>query len=197
MRINAVERALVNNPVRLALQKHFEAERLLAMGGPMRGGHALEIGCGRGAGVDLIFDVFGADRVDAFDLDEAMVARARRRLTRHGRRARLWVGDVEQIAAADDVYDAVFDFGVIHHIPRWRSALAEIVRVMRPGARLYASEVLARFVLHPVWRRVLRHPMEDRFDRAGFAAGLEEAGLRVIASEEVLRSFAWFVAEKP
>jgi ubiquinone/menaquinone biosynthesis C-methylase UbiE len=196
MRLNAVEKALVNNPVRRALQRHFEAERLLAMGGPMHGGHALEIGCGRGVGVELILDVFGADRADAFDLDPAMVARARQRLARRGSRARVWVGDAERIAAADEAYDAVFDFGVIHHVPRWRAALSEVARVMRPGARLYASEVLARLVLHPFWRRVLRHPTEDRFDRRGFVQGIEEAGLRVIATEEILGSFAWVVAEK-
>ena len=33
MRLNSVETALMNNPVRAAIQSRFEAERLLAMGG--------------------------------------------------------------------------------------------------------------------------------------------------------------------
>lgn len=197
MLLNVVEKALMNNPVRGALQRHFEAERLLAMGGPMHGGHALEVGCGRGVGTTLILDVFGADRVDAFDLDPDMISRARRRLVERRDRVRLWVGDAEKIAAPDDVYDAVFDFGIIHHVPDWRAALREIARVLRPGGRFYAEEVLAPFIHHSVVRRVLEHPMADRFDREGFAAGIEEAGLRVIETREMWKSFAWFVAEKP
>ena len=179
MLLNRVEYALMNNPLRAALQRHLEAARLLRMGGPMPGGAALEIGCGRGVGVELILDVFGADRVDAFDLDPSMVALARRRLEPRGSRARLWVGDATSIPRPDSSYDAVFDFGIVHHIPHWRQALAEVQRVLKPGGRLYAEEVLRPFIQHPVIRRLLEHPQRDRFDRQGFQRGLSEAGLEV------------------
>jgi hypothetical protein len=57
--------------------------------------------------------------------------------------------------------------------------------------------VLARFIHHPLWRRLLDHPQEDRFDADGFARGLEEQGFRVVASRELLGQFGWFVADKP
>ena len=60
MRLNRLEFALMNNPVRAAIQRHVEAPQLLRMGGPMAGGLALEIGCGRGFGAELILDVFKA-----------------------------------------------------------------------------------------------------------------------------------------
>lgn len=89
MRLNKLELALMNNPLRAAIQRHFEAPRLLRMGGPMCGGRALEIGCGRGVGTELILDLFEAAAVDAFDLDPRMVALARRRLRQRGRS---WLG---------------------------------------------------------------------------------------------------------
>ena len=101
MRLNRVEFALMNNPVRAAVQRRVEAKRFLEMGGAMHGGTALEIGCGRGVGVEIILDLFGAERVDAFDLDPRMVTRARARLSGYGSRVRVWVGDVSAIAAAD------------------------------------------------------------------------------------------------
>jgi ubiquinone/menaquinone biosynthesis C-methylase UbiE len=197
MLLNRVEAALMNNPLRAAIQRRFEAVRLLRMGGPLPGGAALEIGCGRGVGVELVLDVFGADVVDAFDLDSRMVALASERLASRGRRARLWVGDATTIPVADASYDAVFDFGIVHHIPRWRGALTEIRRVLKPGGRLYSEEVLARFIQHPVTRTFLEHPQDDRFDRDGFSAALMNAGLEVRETMELWGAFAWFIAEKP
>jgi ubiquinone/menaquinone biosynthesis C-methylase UbiE len=196
VRLNAIETALMNNPVRAAIQRRFEAERLLAMGGRMRGGRALEVGCGRGVGVALILDLFGAGEVDAFDLDPRMVERARARLQRRGEKIHLWVGDATAITAPDAHYDAVFDFGIVHHVPDWRAALKEIRRVLRPGGRLYAEEVFERFLADPLWRRLLEHPQEDRFDAARFERGLEEAGLRVVATRTLWDRFGWFVADR-
>ncbi|NNL65010.1 MAG: class I SAM-dependent methyltransferase [Myxococcales bacterium] len=197
MLLNRVEYALMNNPIRAAIQRHFEARRLLRMGGPMRGGRALELGCGRGVGTQLILERFGADSVDAFDLDPRMVALARERLAPHGSRVRVWVGDANAISAPDDRYDAVFDFGIIHHIPNWRRALAEVHRVLKPGGQLYSEEVLRPFIVHPITRRLLEHPLEDRFDSAGFLAGIEASGLEPFASQELWGAFGWFTARKP
>jgi ubiquinone/menaquinone biosynthesis C-methylase UbiE len=197
MILNRIEYALMNNPVRAAIQRHFEARRLLRMGGAMKGGRALEVGCGRGVGTELVLGVFGADSVDAFDLDPRMVTRARARLIAHASRVRLWVGDVTAISARDATYDAVFDFGIIHHVPEWRRALAEVHRVLKPGGTLYAEEALGRMVVHPITRRLLEHPQSDRFDSSAFADELSETGLELIATEELWGSFAWFAARKP
>ena len=197
MLLNRVEYALMNNPVRAAIQRGFEARRLLRMGGPAHGGAALEVGCGRGVGAELILDRFGAATVDAFDLDPTMVARARNRLYRRGSRARLWVGDATAIPAPDSSYDAVVDFGIIHHVPNWRAALFEIRRVLKPGARFYAEEFLRHFLVHPVTRTFLEHPQQDRFDFQAFLRGLHEAQLTLIASEHWGEAVAWFVAAKP
>jgi len=197
MLLNRYEYALINNPVRAALQRYFEAPRLLRMVGRMKGGRALEVGCGRGVGADLILRVFGADTVDAFDLDPTMVARARARLGRYGSRVRLWVGDAASISAPDTTYDAVFDFGIIHHVPDWRRALAEVHRVLKPGGCFYAEEVLSTFIGHPLTRRVLEHPQNDRFDGAEFRAQLERQGFAVAGTRELWKAFAWFSARKP
>lgn len=196
MLLNRVEYALMNNPLRAAIQRHFEARRLLHMGGPMGGGQALEIGCGRGVGTELILDLFGAGSVDAFDLDRRMVTLARRRLAPRGSRVRVWVGDASAISASDATYDAVFDFGIIHHVPDWRRVLAEVHRVLKPGGRFYSEEVLRRFIVHPIIRRILEHPLKDRFDSASFTRELKASGLEPFATRELWGSFAWFTARK-
>lgn len=194
--LNAVERAVVNNPLRAAMQRHVEARWMLKHGGDVRGSYALEIGCGQGIGTELILERFGATRVDAFDLDPKMVARARRRVG-DDPRVKLWVGDASRIDAADGTYDAVFDFAIVHHIPQWRDALKEVHRVLRPGGRFFVEEVLRAFILHPISRRLFDHPLDDRFDARELADALVDAGFAIRASTSLPGVLAWVVAHKP
>jgi ubiquinone/menaquinone biosynthesis C-methylase UbiE len=197
MRLNSLEYRLMNNPLREYVQRKLEARQLLKLGGRLGGGAALEMGCGCGVGTEIILDHFGADSVDAFDLDSRMVSLAKRRLASRGSRIRLWIGSGALIAVADSTYDAVFDFGVIHHIERWMDALSEVERVLRPGGRFYAEEPLRRMINHPVARRLVDHPGADRFNGDEFAAGLKKVGLRTMGARVWWDCFAWFVAVKP
>ena len=178
MRMNRVETVLVNSPPRRWLQQAVEVPMLLRLGGQMAGGTALEIGCGQGTGIELILDRFGADRVVGIDLDETMITRARRRLA--GRSdVRVRVGNAAAIDLPDASVDAVFDFAIVHHIPDWRAATAEIARVLRPGGRFYYSEVTKHALDRPSYRLLFDHPAHDRFTAEDFAGALQERGLRV------------------
>ena len=186
----------MNNPLRAAIQRHFEAARLLRMAGPVSGGRALELGCGRGVGTELILDLFEAERVDAFDLDARMVVLARKRLRPRGSRAQTWVADATAIPVAAGTYDAVFDFGILHHVPDWRRALREVRRVLKPGGRFYAEEALAPLIDHAVMKKLFEHPRADRFDVAAFQAGMSEAGLVPQQTRRLGGVFAWFTATR-
>ncbi|MCX4624504.1 class I SAM-dependent methyltransferase [Streptomyces albogriseolus] len=176
MLMNRAETLLVNSPPRRWLQRLYEAPLLARLGGRTLGAHVAEIGCGSGYGTRLILDVFGAATVDAVDLDPAMIERARRRLARYDGRVRLAVGDATDLPAAfdadDGTYDAVFDFGIIHHIPAWRDAVAEAARVLKPGGRFYFEEVTATALARPTYRALFDHPTKDRFTAGEFLAEL-------------------------
>jgi ubiquinone/menaquinone biosynthesis C-methylase UbiE len=197
MRLNSFEKLLMNNPVRAWIHRHFEARRLFRLGGKTSGGLTLEIGCGRGVGVEILKDVFDVRQVHAFDLDPGMIELARRQLTPDRNRVDLWVGDVSAIAARDNTYDNVFDFGAIHHVVEWRSAVKEIYRVVKPGGRIYIEEILAKWITHPVFRHLMDHPQTDRFDLDQFTQALRDCGFKVRATDQVMQLFAWFIADKP
>lgn len=179
MKLNAVEKALMNNRLRAGLQRHYEARVLERLGGRLAGGRALEIGCGRGVGVELILERFGADTVAAFDVDPDMVQQARARLGRYGERVKLWIGDAVTIPEPDGHFDAVFDFGIIHHVPDWRDALQEVHRVLAPGGRFYFEEVTRQALERWFYRTFLEHPEHDRFSADEFVAEVERQGLEV------------------
>ena len=196
MMLNALEKSLMNNPVRAAIQRGYEARRLRTLGGRAEAAHALEVGCGRGVGVEIILEVFGAARVDAFALDPHMVALARVRHASRADRTRFSVGDAEHIEAPDATYDAVFDFGILHHVPDWHKALREIHRVLKPGGTFYADDVYSPFLSVSVVRRLAVHPEENRFDHAGFQAAIRETGLEIVGASPLMGCFGFVVARK-
>lgn len=181
----------MNNPVRALVQRRYEAMLMERLGERIDGQCVLEIGCGRGVGTEIIFERFGAREVDAFDLDPDMIAQAQRRLSAYSSdRLRLFVGDAAAINAEDASYDAVFDFGIVHHVPDWQQAIKEISRVLRPGGLFFFEEVTKQALDRWFYRMFLEHPTENRFTAGEFVTELERQAISV-GSNQV----EWFLGD--
>jgi ubiquinone/menaquinone biosynthesis C-methylase UbiE len=178
MKLNSLEFALMNNPVRAASQWWLESPMLIGPRGILAGKLVLEIGCGRGVGIEILL-ALGAAHVTGFDLDPKMVALAQKRLAKHGDRTRAFVGDAEAIDAADASFDIVVDYGILHHIPNWPQALKEIARVLKPDGIFYFEDLLKGLISAWPMRVLFDHPQATQFYDHEFRAGLETAGLRV------------------
>jgi ubiquinone/menaquinone biosynthesis C-methylase UbiE len=196
MQLNWIERLFILSPFRALLQRYWESRQLLAMGGPLTGAQVLETGCGPGFGIDLLYRQFKAARVDAFDLDPKMIALVGQRKRAGGHRTRLWVGNLRHIPVTDASYDAVVNFGAIHHVVRWRQALTEIHRVLKPGGTFYCEEILSHYITHPLLGRLMDHPQEDRFDTPQFIFALQQNGFRIHAYRQLANLYLWVVAIK-
>ena len=187
MLMNRMESALVDSAPRRALQRVYETRVLIRLGGRTPGASVAEIGCGSGYGTKLIIDQFGAKTVDAVDLDPRMISRAWRRLRRYRQCVRLECGSVTHLrdsfssfgGGTNASYDAVFDFGIIHHIPGWQGAIAEVARVLKPGGRFYFDEVTATALARPSYQLLFDHPTENRFTAGQFLAELDRHDLAV------------------
>jgi ubiquinone/menaquinone biosynthesis C-methylase UbiE len=152
------------------------------------GKQALEIGCGAGFGMDLILEHFGAATVRGIDIDPGMVRLAQSRTSRYGDRAVVSTGDASQIHAADGSFDAVFDFGIIHHVVEWEKAVREVRRVLKPGGIFIFEEVSKHALDRWIYRKLFDHPDQNRFTMKDFVGALEKQGLFV---GDNLESF-WF-----
>ena len=193
MKLNQIEKALMNNPVRALVQRRYEAHLMARLGAPVKGQTVLEIGCGRGVGTEIIFASFGATKVHAFDIDPDMVKLACNRLANYPpERLKLYVGDATAIEDSDESFDAVFDFGIIHHVPEWKRAVAEVARVLKPGGQFFFEEVTNHALNRWWYRTFLKHPTENRFSARRFVEELELQGIEV-GRNYVERFFGDFV----
>lgn len=182
MKLNWFGRLQMNNPARATAQRHYTAKHMLRLGGDVEGGTALEIGCGRGVGIEIILSDFKASSVSAIELDPKLVAMALDRTASLGDQARITVGTATAIDASDATFDAIFDFGVIHQIEDWRTAVAECARVLKPGGRFYfeaVSKALYRMPMNLAMERGSRDVRKIGFDRDSYLAELARDGIHV------------------
>lgn len=104
--------------------------------------HALEAACGRG---DLWHD--NLDRlppgwdITLTDFSEGMLAEARTKLAGTGRSFRFEAADIRQLPPGDGRFDAVIANHMLYHVPDKPRAFREVLRVLKPGGRFYATTV--------------------------------------------------------
>jgi len=163
MKLNWAERWVVNNPVRILQQQieivWFKKKMLLK-----EDALVLEVGCGRGAGARLILREFQPLEICCLDIDIQMIKQARAYLSSKEReRISLNTGDSAHLPYKDGVMDAVFGFGVLHHVPDWRGALMEISRVIKPRGVYFMEELYPALYQNIVTKQILLHPRKNRF----------------------------------
>lgn len=152
----------------------------------------LEIGCGNGAD-GVMFAKHGA-RYTGVDLTEAAVEATARHFAVMGLTGEFRVENAEQLSFADNSFDIVYSYGVIHHTPDPEKALQEIYRVLKPGGQAmimlyhkqsfnYYVRVLGYMRLRVLWTIISRYGRRHE-DRSS-AQEEQSSGVRGNASELV------------
>lgn len=185
MLMNKVEFTLMDNPVRAFVQDRIEMQRIRQLVQLEKDTVVLEIGCGNGHGTKLIKRYFNPKKIVAVDLDSKMIAIAKRNNTDPS--ITFTVGDAANLSTIPDKsFDAVFDFGIVHHIPNWQDCLDELKRVLKPDGELILEDLSIETFTNGVgniYRKVLDHPYKDMFTRKEFFDYLEKLGFTVLQKE--------------
>ena len=106
------------------------------------------------------------------------------------------VADTLCLPHRNNTFDAIFVFGVLHHVPEWQEALSEIVRVLKPGALLYFEEIYPSLYQNFITKHILLHPRENRFRSNDLKAAFERAHLCIKESWELKKIGIIGVARK-
>ncbi len=96
-----------------------------------RGLRVLEIGVGMGADHER-FAAAGAE-LTGVDLTQRAIEHARSRLALRGLSSSLSVCSAERLDFADNSFDLVYSWGVLHVTPNTQRAVDEVFRVLKPG----------------------------------------------------------------
>ncbi len=101
-----------------------------------RGRRVLEVGFG--AGTDFIQWLRAGALASGLDLTPEALQNLSQRIEIYGlpKPERICVGDAENLPFPSDTFDLGYSFGVLHHSPDTVKAIAELVRVIRPGGEL-------------------------------------------------------------
>lgn len=148
--------------VQLYLDRKLEVLRRAVA--PRHGLVGLDLGCGVGEYARAASEGLGA-RVVAVDASAPAVGVARRQGTSSGSVAFL-ACDAQRLPFADASFDFAYTINMVHHLKRGeqRTALAEALRVLKPGAPLVVFEIN---VTNPLFRFYMRKvfPRTRRIDR--------------------------------
>ncbi len=184
MKLNWIERLVVNNPLRVMEQK-LQIRWMKKVCPVSPEARVLEIGCGRGAGSRLILQEMQPSTIHATDLDFKMIRLARSYLTHNEKDGIFtYVADAAVLPYGDGSFDAIFDFGALHHVPDWRKALMEVARVLKKGGTLYLEELYPTLYQNFITKHLLLHPTQDRFHSEDFRKALTSSGFSFQGSLE-------------
>jgi ubiquinone/menaquinone biosynthesis C-methylase UbiE len=130
------------------------------------------------AEVDLsgMRDRLGVDVVGT-DVDPAEIEFARRH---SGGTVGLTFVEADSTALpfADGEFDLVLSMMVMHHIPNWRGALTEIVRVLRPGGSFLFHDLTYSWFLKAAFKPVMRSHAFYSIDE--ISGHLHKSGMQAI-----------------
>jgi ubiquinone/menaquinone biosynthesis C-methylase UbiE len=116
----------------------------------LAGKDVLDVGIGSGSATQMLAEA-GATG-PGVEISEWAVETTRRRLAAFGLDAEVLQADAEQLPFADESFDLVFSWGVIHHSSDMDRALAELVRVTRRGGEVVLMVYHRRSLFFLVYR---------------------------------------------
>ncbi len=179
MLMNWPERVWIYSPIRALFQKR-EADKWLDLVGKQKIEKALEIGCGLGRGAKILVDKMDFHHVAAFDLEEKLVRwSVKLRPSSLQDKVDFFVADAQNLPFSTNCFDAVVNYGIIHHVNDWEKCIREISRTLKPGGLFYFEEIYPPLYANPIMKRVVKHPVQNRFTREDFLEALERNGLEL------------------
>ena len=196
--MNKLDILLINTPFRKWFLGRATQKYYFEYFNEIKGKTVLEIGCGSGGGTELILKYFSPQKIIATDLDPRLISLAGKNV--QNKKVTFERADATKLNYENESFDAVFDYGVIHHIPspEWKECLNEIYRVLKPGGKVFLWDVSIES-FNTVYGRIIKlftpHPYGKMYRKQEFVDYLNLIGFKIIKRADETRYFI-IVAKK-
>lgn len=181
-------------PIRKRILKNVISNYFRDYLNKLKGKTILEIGCSNGQGASLINKYFSPKEIVATDLDERLLNLAKRNIKEAS--IKFEIADATKLRFQNNTFDAVFDFGVIHHITDWENCLKELHRVLKPKGLVFIYDVSIES-FYSLWGCIIKkltlHPYESMYKRKEFTNYLNKLGFKILTHNLYKTSLRYFV----
>ena len=116
-------------------------ERIAREMNPAEDAFILDAGCGTGEGLFALSQRVKRGLLAGLDISFRVIEVAQRKLSGYPS-LDLWVRDAETLPWPDSFFDEVMCTFAFHHFPHPDRALAEMARVLKPGAHLFLADLI-------------------------------------------------------
>lgn len=154
-----------------------------------KGKKVLEIGVGLGSDHEM----FARNGAELFgvDLTPRAIENTRERFKSKGLTSTLKVDDAENLSFADNTFDIVYSWGVLHHSPNTPKAIDEVFRVLKPnGTAKIMIYYKYSFVGYMLWLRYALLKLKPFTSLATiYSKYLESPGTKAYSKKETKKLF--------
>ena len=166
-----------------------------ALQGVKPAGELLELGSGSGAMAAGTAQTFPDLRLVVADIDPAMV-RAAGQLLRGQPQVTVAEADVTDLPFESGRFDVVAGYLMLHHVIEWRRALAEALRVLKPGGTFVGYDL--EHTRAAEWIHIVDRSPYRLIEHDDLALGLVEVGFdRVRVTHGLGGLLTRFVGQRP
>ena len=142
-------------------------------------GVVVDVGCGSGYSLPKLAQRFAPRELLGVDIDPQMLAAAGQEARRAGVAVRLVEASSSRLPLPDNHADLLFCHQTFHHLVEQEAALAEFMRVLKPGGVLLFAESTRRYIHSWIIRALFRHPMEVQRTAQEYLQMVRAAGFLV------------------
>ncbi|WP_296358242.1 class I SAM-dependent methyltransferase [Ramlibacter sp.] len=149
----------------------------------------VDVGCGSGRSLKKLAARFRPRELVGVDIDAEMLRQAAGETA--GLPARLVEASSSRLPVGDASADMLFCHQTFHHLVEQEAALAEFLRVLKPGGVLLFAESTRRYIHSWIIRALFRHPMDVQRSAPEYLHMIRRAGF-VVPEGAVSYPYLWW-----
>ncbi|MDB5857872.1 MAG: class SAM-dependent methyltransferase [Ramlibacter sp.] len=154
-------------------------------------GVVVDVGCGSGYSLPKLAQRFAPRELAGVDIDPQMLEAAGQEAQRAGVAVRLVEASSSRLPLPDQHADLLFCHQTFHHLVEQEAALAEFMRVLKPGGVLLFAESTKRYIHSWIIRALFRHPMQVQRTAEEYLQMVRAAGF-VVPETSISYPYLWW-----